>query len=90
MNSKLFTSPFFSLGLFIRLLLVFSVYPKPVTEWFAPFLKESISTFSFDPWAVWLSGGGTSVAFPYGYVMWLAFMPLTLLFKLKSGSQTAN
>jgi hypothetical protein len=63
MNSKLFTSPLFFLGLFIRLLLVFSVYPKPVTEWFTPFLNESISTFSFDPWAVWLSSSLSELTF---------------------------
>lgn len=50
-----------------------------VTNWYGPFLISSLSPFSLDPWAVWLSSGGIEIAFPYGYAMWLILLPLTCL-----------
>ena len=82
MTKKILANPIFLFGLVIRLALIFLVVPKPVLEWFSPFLISSLSTFSLDPWAVWLTHGGATVAFPYGYVMWLVFLPLTALFKI--------
>lgn len=74
---KLLLSPLFLLGLVVRLLLVFTVSPAPVTDWYVPFLESSIRAPSLDPWAVWLGQGGDPAAFPYGYVMWAFFLPLT-------------
>lgn len=77
-----FLNPLFLLGLVIRLLLVMLVLPTPVSQWYVPFLDVSTSHFSLDPWRVWLEQGGTPAAFPYGYVMWLAFLPASVLCKL--------
>lgn len=82
MSEKLLANPLFILGLIIRVLLISFVFPKPVLEWFSPFLNTSLNEFSMDPWSVWLSSGGESVAFPYGYAMWISFLPLTALFKI--------
>jgi uridine kinase len=71
----------FFLGLAIRLALICVMAPFAVTEWYVPFLNVSISSVSLDPWDVWISGGGAPVAFPYGYAMWLFFLPITLLAK---------
>ena len=79
---KFFLNPLFLLGLLARLILVFVALPTPVTEWYVPFLDASTTSFNLDPWAVWLDQGGTPAAFPYGYVMWLFFLPLTLLCKV--------
>src|SRR5450830_1645246 len=79
---KLCLHPLFLLGAVIRLGLIFTVLPLAVTEWYVPFLTASTAHLTFDPWAAWLSQGGTLAAFPYGYAMWLAFLPLTLLCKL--------
>jgi uridine kinase len=79
---KFFLNPLFLLGLLARLVLVFVALPAPVTEWYVPFLNASTAHFSLDPWAVWLDHGGTLIAFPYGYVMWLIFVPLTLFCKV--------
>ena len=79
---KLAANPFFLLGLLIRLLLICFLVPKPVHEWYLPFLSNSLSSPTFDPWALWLANGGTAAAFPYGYVMWVCFVPLMLLCKL--------
>lgn len=80
--TKFFINPLFLLGLLARLALIFVVLPTPVTEWYAPFLNASTAYFNLDPWAVWLNQGGTPAAFPYGFVMWLIFVPFTLLCKL--------
>ena len=81
MKKTIFT-PLFIIGLALRLGLVLLMEPTPVTEWYLPFLDTSISQLTLDPWALWLAHGGTSIAFPYGYVMWACFLPLLLLCKL--------
>ncbi|HDR9071804.1 hypothetical protein [Burkholderia vietnamiensis] len=79
---KLFLHPVFLFGLIVRLGLIALLVPEAVAQWYGPFLQASVGTFSLDPWAVWLQQGGTPMAFPYGYVTWLAFLPLTLICKL--------
>jgi uridine kinase len=69
--------PLFLAGLVIRLALIFGTSPAPVTDWYAPFLDFSVRSPSADPWSAWLASGGDLAAFPYGYAMWLAFLPLT-------------
>ncbi|SDO87790.1 Uridine kinase [Pseudomonas arsenicoxydans] len=84
MNIKLLCRPAFLLGLAIRLVLVFWVVPAPVTDWYLPFLDNSTRTLTLDPWGTWMNQGGVITAFPYGYVMWGAFLPLILLCKVLS------
>lgn len=79
---KLCLHPLFLLGLAIRLTLIFIMVPTAVSDWYVPFLDASTTRFSFDPWGVWLNAGGTPVAFPYGYAMWLALLPLTIATKV--------
>ena len=79
---KMFLHPMFLLGLAARLFLIVCMAPLAVTEWYAPFLDSSISVLTVDPWLTWIKGGGSPVAFPYGYAMWLAFLPMTLVVKL--------
>jgi len=78
---KLCLHPLFLLGLAIRLALIFTTEPLAVSDWYVPFLNASTDYLTLDPWLVWLNGGGTPVAFPYGYAMWLAFLPLTIAAK---------
>lgn len=75
-------NPLFLIGLAIRLALIFTTEPVPVSNWYVPFLDMSVAHLTLDPWSAWLSGGGTPVAFPYGYAMWLFFLPLTIVSKL--------
>ena len=77
-------SPLFLLGLALRLGLIVAILPNPVGQWYVPFLNNSIAIFSLDPWQAWLSQGGTAIAFPYGYAMWLFLLPFSLLCKLLS------
>lgn len=76
---KLFLHPVFFLGLAIRLALIVGMTPIAVTTWYAPFINTSISALTFDPWSAWLAIGGDPAAFPYGYAMWLAFLPLSVI-----------
>lgn len=85
---SLLVHPLFSLGLLLRVALIASLAPLAVTDWYAPFLTHSIASPSWDPWSSWLSGGGTAAAFPYGYAMWLAFLPLSIAAQFL-GLQTA-
>ncbi|MCE7612104.1 hypothetical protein LZS97_18070 [Vibrio fluvialis] len=63
-------------GILIKLFLIFAVQPESIAKWYAPFVYLSLPSHSIDPWSVWLSQGGDVVAFPYGYMMWLLFLPL--------------
>lgn len=79
---KLLRDPLFWGGLALRLVVIFTVLPVSVMEWYAPFLNSSIGQLNIDPWTIWLGEDGDLQAFPYGYVMWLAFLPLTIVCKL--------
>ncbi|WP_153098975.1 uridine kinase [Paraburkholderia hayleyella] len=78
---KFFFNPVFLLGLALRVGLIAVVVPDAVGNWYVPFLSASVGSLSLDPWAVWLHQGGTPAAFPYGYAMWLFFLPLSLVCK---------
>ena len=67
--------PLFFVGAAIRLGLVLALAPVALSDWYAPFMQASASRLDFDPWSGWLAAGGDPLAFPYGYVMWLAFLP---------------
>lgn len=76
--------PLFIIGLALRLALIVTILPDPVWQWYIPFLESSIEVWSMDPWQTWLMHGGVVIAFPYGYAMWLFFLPFILIFKLFS------
>jgi uridine kinase len=79
---KLCLHPLFFLGLVIRLALIIGMAPLALSEWYVPFLDTSISSLTLDPWSRWMAEGGAPAAFPYGYAMWLSFLPMTLATKL--------
>jgi uridine kinase len=78
---KLFIHPIFLIGLAIRIFLIINAKPFAPELWYAPFLDLSITSFSLNPWSAWIDNGGSLIAFPYGYVMWLIFLPLMLFTK---------
>jgi uridine kinase len=80
--TKLCIQPMFLIGLAIRLALIIVMAPTAVTIWYAPFLQVTTSVLTIDPWSTWINHGGSPLAFPYGYAMWLAFLPFTLIAKL--------
>lgn len=84
MSIKPFCRSIFLMGLVLRFVLVLCVAPAPVTEWYLPFLNSSTHSMTLDPWTTWLDQGGSITAFPYGYIMWAAFLPFTLICKVLS------
>jgi len=78
----LFVNPMFFIGLSIRFALIVSLSPFAASAWYEPFLDVSTSAVTVDPWSQWIASGGTPIAFPYGFAMWLAFLPMTLMAKL--------
>ena len=79
--SKLYRHPLFLFGMAIRIALILSAAPLAVSTWYVPFLESSISAQTFNPWSTWLAAGGTPLAFPYGYVMWLILLPISFVSK---------
>ena len=79
---KLCLQPLFFIGLLLRLALIIGMAPAPISVWYVPFLDASTSMLTLDPWATWLANGETIAAFPYGYAMWLFFLPMTIVSKL--------
>lgn len=79
---RLCLQPMFGIGLIIKLALIFYFTPIPVATWYLPFLEKSLSLGALDPWGSWVTSGGDLAAFPYGYVMWLFFLPILSIFKL--------
>jgi hypothetical protein len=78
----LFRHPLFIAGLIVRLVLLALVLPRAASQWYVPFLNASLGQFTLDPWQAFLAMGGQDMAFPYGYVMWGLFLPLTKLMDL--------
>lgn len=79
---KMLLQPMFMTGLAVRLVLIVCMTSLAVTQWYAPFLDVSTSVLTLDPWSAWIAREGAPVAFPYGYAMWVAFLPMTLVAKL--------
>ena len=76
---KLINNPLLYIGIVIKLIAIVAILPSYVVDsYYAPFLENSIKFFSIDPWSSWLANSGSLLAFPYGYSMWLTFMPFSL------------
>ena len=80
--TRLLRHPLFLTGLAIRVGLLVMVLPSATQHWYAPFLAHSLETFTLDPWGAYLAAGGDRLAFPYGYGMWLVFLPFCALASL--------
>lgn len=80
--TRLLRHPLFLAGLAIRVGLLVMVLPSATLQWYAPFLTHSLEALSLDPWGAHLAAGGDPLAFPYGYAMWLVFLPLGALASL--------
>jgi uridine kinase len=76
---ELFQSHIFYLGLAAKIIAVAIISPGLVAEWYVPFLENSITFGSLDPWSSWQENGGSLFAFPYGYAMWGTLLPLAFL-----------
>ncbi|MBF0136924.1 MAG: hypothetical protein H7833_05205 [Magnetococcus sp. DMHC-1] len=73
--TPLFRHPFFLVGMGLRLLLIFWAEPWVQSHWFVPFLQEFLRHPTLNPWTTHLLQGGDGMAFPYGLVMFLVYLP---------------
>ncbi len=69
--------PFFLIGLFLKISLVFYSFPLIHSDLFIPFISNSISNISLDPWNSFLLKGGNINSFPYGISMLISYWPLS-------------
>jgi uridine kinase len=78
--SKFLISPLFAAGVLLRLAAIYLGDATPLVQWYVPFLENSLADFSPDPWSSWLAQENASLsAFPYGYAMWLPFLPFSAI-----------
>lgn len=86
MLHKLLRSPSFYIGLAVRFAAIALVAaPAPIVQWYAPFVADFLSFPTLDPWAHWLSSGGTNQAFPYGIGMLAVLSPIASLAVISQG-----
>lgn len=67
----------FIFGFALKLVLIFLLIPEVQEKWFLPFMVQTFENPSINPWSFNLESGGSSLAFPYGPIMFLAHFPLT-------------
>lgn len=79
---NLYSRPTFIIGALVKLAIIITLSPVSVTDWYVPFLDSIDFGTVLDPWSNWIDSGGSGLAFPYGYVMYLAFLPLIVLCKV--------
>ncbi len=72
-------SKLFQLGLLIKVLLIIFCNPEITSSLFIPFIKNSITYPSYDPWNNFYLNSGDINSFPYGLSMFLSYMPLSFL-----------
>lgn len=68
----------FKFGFFLKLFLIFFAIPKIHLSWFIPFYENALILNLANPWGAHIFSNGDSLAFPYGIVMYLAYLPLPL------------
>ncbi len=84
MIKSILVDKFFLIILIIKLFLIFVIVPPSVIELYYPFLDHSYNNLSFDPWTSWIQLNGNPNSFPYGYTMWITFLPAVIVGKLFS------
>lgn len=67
--------PLFWLGLLVKFFLISFAVPITQSQWFIPFMVGSLNSLSLNPWGNHLVSGGDFMAFPYGIVMYLVYLP---------------
>jgi uridine kinase len=83
MNNKV--KYLFIFGLLTKICAIIFSQPDLASKWYLPFLANSLETFSLDPWGNWLTQNKDSLAFPYGYAMWLTLLPAAFIGHILGG-----
>lgn len=81
-----FREPFFLFGLVVRLMLIGFAVPWTQQSWFVPFMASFVAHPTIDPWGEFLRQGGDRLAFPYGPIMLLAYLPGSIVGEMARGA----
>tara|TARA_Y100001978_G_C23701305_1_gene441119 strand:- start:2970 stop:4958 length:1989 start_codon:yes stop_codon:yes gene_type:complete len=80
--SNLHRNRLFFFGLLIKIFLICYLTPNINKDLFLPFIENTINNFSIDPWSSHLINKGEVDSFPYGIIMLLTYLPLSLIGEL--------
>ncbi len=75
--SDLLREPIFRIGVAVKLFLIIFLVPEIQQGWFIPFFTNWFENPTLLPWTSHLSSGGDSLAFPYGPIMFMVYLPST-------------
>mgnify|MGYP001207375127 CR=1 FL=1 len=64
----------FKSGLILKIFLIFFFIPKIHIDWFIPFYQNAINFNLVNPWGAHIFNNGDLLSFPYGIVMYIAFL----------------
>lgn len=78
-RSDLFKDKIFLFGLALKLIFLSLFIPEIQSNWFNPFVLNSIQSLDLDPWTNFIEKGGDPLSFPYGPIMLSLLVPITLI-----------
>jgi len=67
----------FWVGLFFKLILIFTLFPEIHNKFFLNFINFSIENFSINPWNNFIEIGSDPMSYPYGPIMLILQLPLS-------------
>ena len=77
--SDLWVEPLFRIGIILKLILVIFLLPDIQYELFVPFVVNWVGSPTLLPWTAHLENSIDTTAFPYGPIMFLAYLPITAI-----------
>ncbi|MBF0175271.1 MAG: phosphoribulokinase/uridine kinase [Magnetococcales bacterium] len=77
--ATLWRCKFFLAGLLARGVLILVATSWAQAHWFVPFIRDTVLHIPQNPWSTFLSQHGDLLAFPYGPVMYLSYLPGVLI-----------
>jgi uridine kinase len=77
--SDIFREPLFRIGVVLKVILIIFLLPTIQQEWFVPFIVNWVDSPNMLPWSVHLDNSSDTNTFPYGPIMFLAYLPITAI-----------
>ena len=75
----LWSEKLFRIGVLLKIILIVTLTPIIQQEWFIPFIVNWIENPSISPWLGHISNGGDLSSFPYGIIMFVVHLPMTII-----------
>lgn len=77
--SNLLKERLFLIGFAVKILFILALMPIIQLEWFIPFIVNWFENPTTLPWTAYILSDGDRLAFPYGPVMFISFLPVTII-----------